>query len=215
MRSSSTLLTGLLLLFISTGCAGTTTAPGVVAMEGRATSTTLSRDVQDVQQALIDERITGGNVARVWHDGEVLYEGVVDSGREGDAAVTDDTLFPIWSMSKPITIVAMLLLHEQGLFEWDDPVAEYIPAFSDLQVKDGEGTRPAVEPLRIQHLMTHRSGYIYFCPRCTTGPAPTRRGSPTWRSSSRSRRRTRWSSSPAASTRTGSIRRSSAGWRRS
>ena len=162
MRSSSILLGGLLLISSSLGCAGPGDRSATVATEGAGTSATLERDLRAVQRALIDERITGSNVARVWQDGEVLYEGTVDSNREGDADVTDETLFPIWSMSKPITIVAMLILHERGLFAWDDPVSRYIPAFADLQVKDGEGTRPAVEPLRIQHLMTHRSGYLYY-----------------------------------------------------
>ncbi len=162
MHSSTILSSALLLLSIATGCAGPGAAQDIATPAGAATSATLAQDVRAVQEALIEERITGSNTARVWRDGEVLYEGVANSGREGDAAITDETLFPIWSMSKPITIVAMLLLHEQGLFEWDDPVAKYIPAFGELRVKDGDGTRPAVEPLRIQHLMTHRSGYVYY-----------------------------------------------------
>ena len=162
MRISTIFPGVLLLLSIHAGCAGPGATQGVAAPAGSVTSATLAQDVRAVQEALIEERITGGNTALVWHDGEVLYEGVVDSGREGDATITDETLFPIWSMSKPITTVAMLLLHEQGLFRWDDPVAKYIPAFGDLKVKDRDGTRPAVEPLRIQHLMTHRSGYVYY-----------------------------------------------------
>ena len=176
MRFSPILPSVLLLLSISAGCAGPGAAQDIAAPATSATSATLAQDVRAVQEALIEERITGGNVARVWHDGEVLYEGVVDSGREGDAAVTDDTLFPIWSMSKPITIVAMLLLHEQGRFQWDDPVAKYIPAFGGLKVKDGDGARPAVEPLRIRHLMTHRSGYVYYAlgtPSLHEWPSPT------------------------------------------
>lgn len=176
MRFSPILPGVLLLLSIPAGCAGPGATRDIAAAAGSATSATLAQDVRAVQEALIEERITGGNVARVWHDGEVLYEGVVDSGRDGDAAITDDTLFPIWSMSKPITTVAMLLLHEQGLFAWDDPVAKYIPAFGDLKVKDGDGARPAVEPLRIRHLMTHRSGYVYYAlstPSLHERPSPT------------------------------------------
>ena len=176
MRFSPILPGVLLLLSIPAGCAGPGAAQDIAAAAGSATSATLAQDVRAVQEALIEERITGGNVARVWHDGELLYEGVVDSGRDGDAAITDDTLFPIWSMSKPITTVAMLLLHEQGLFAWDDPVAKYIPAFGDLKVKDGDGARPAVEPLSIRHLMTHRSGYVYYAlgtPSLHERPSPT------------------------------------------
>lgn len=122
------------------------------------------------QASLIEEEITGSNMALVFQDGEVTYRHVENSGKEGDRDITGETLFPIWSMSKPITIVAMLTLHEAGLFEWDDPVADYLPCFADLRVQDGEGSRPAREPLRIEHLMTHRSGYSYYA--FATPPEP-------------------------------------------
>ena len=115
-----------------------------------------------VQEALIEDEVTGSNIVIVWHDGDEIHRSVRNSTRQGDRDITERTLFPIWSMSKPITIVAMLTLHEQGLFKWDDPVSKYIPCFAELTVRDGETTRPATTPLRIIDLMTHRSGYGYF-----------------------------------------------------
>ena len=88
-------------------------------------------------------------------DGE-LYRHVENSGKPGDRDIGADTLFPIWSMSKPITIVAMMTLFEQGKFSFDEPVSKYIPCFAELQVVDGDGARPATSPLLIEHLMSHR-----------------------------------------------------------
>jgi len=123
------------------------------------------------QEGLVQEELTGSNVALVFQGGEVAYHHVVNSGREGDRDITEETLFPIWSMSKPITIVAMMTLHEQGLFEWDDPVSRYLPCFAELTVRGEDGVRPATQPLLVEHLMTHRSGWSYYA---FPGPATYR-----------------------------------------
>lgn len=85
---------------------------------------------------------------------------------EADAPVTTDTLFRIYSMTKPVTSVAAMMLYERGLFELTDPVSDYIPAFAEPRVYTGgtadqPQTRPAVEPMRIWHLLTHTSGLTY------------------------------------------------------
>ena len=115
-----------------------------------------------LQEDLIENEVTGSNVVLVGRDGEIIHRSVRNSGRQGDRDITDETLFPIWSMSKPITIVAMMTLHEKGLFDWNDPVSKYIPCFADLTVRDGDSVRPAKTPLRVIDLMTHRSGFAYY-----------------------------------------------------
>ena len=135
---------------------------------------TFARDIRALQRDLIASEITGSNTVLVaGADGE-LFRHVENSGKQGDRDVTADTLFPIWSMSKPITIVAMMTLFEQGKFSFEDPVSKYIPCFSDLQVVDGDGVRPATKPLLIEHLMSHRSGYSYYVMGggSTDAPAP-------------------------------------------
>ncbi|MGB1925312.1 MAG: serine hydrolase [Rubripirellula sp.] len=92
----------------------------------------MQQDISDLQRALIREEVTGSNIVVVSQAGKVIYESIENSGKAGDREITHKTLFPIWSMSKPVTIVAMLKLHEQGLFDWEDPVAMYIPCFKDL-----------------------------------------------------------------------------------
>ena len=121
-----------------------------------------AREIEALQGDLIQREVTGSNmVLVVGADGE-LYGHVENSGKHGDRDISADTLFPIWSMTKPITIVAMMTLFEQGRFSFEDPVSKYIPCFSDLQVVDGDGVRPATKPLLVEHLMSHRSGYSYY-----------------------------------------------------
>ena len=134
----------------------------------------LAGDILALQKDLIDREVTGSNMILVaGKDGE-LYRHVQNSGKRGDRDITAETLFPIWSMSKPITIVAMMTLFEQGKFSFDDPVSKYIPCFANLQVVDGDDVRPAMKPLLVEHLMSHRSGYGYYVMGggSTEAPAP-------------------------------------------
>ena len=86
--------------------------------------------------------------------------------RETASPVHDDTIWRIYSMTKPIVSVAAMMLWEEGLFQLKDPVSKFIPEFSDQQVwRAGSVTNPVLEPLmepmRMWHLMTHTSGLTY------------------------------------------------------
>jgi CubicO group peptidase (beta-lactamase class C family) len=85
---------------------------------------------------------------------------------ENDLPIEDDTVFRIYSMTKPITSVAAMMLYEEGLFELKDPVSRFIPSFADVRVFTGgtaeaPGTVPAAEPVRMWHLLTHTAGLTY------------------------------------------------------
>ncbi|MBL8774361.1 MAG: beta-lactamase family protein [Acidimicrobiales bacterium] len=85
---------------------------------------------------------------------------------EAGLPVEDDTVFRIYSMTKPVTSVATMLLYEEGLFELKDPVSRWIPSFADVRVFTGgtaenPATAPAAEPVRIWHLLTHTAGLTY------------------------------------------------------
>jgi CubicO group peptidase (beta-lactamase class C family) len=84
--------------------------------------------------------------------------------------MTDDTIFRIFSMTKPITSVAAMILIDQGKLRLDDPVAKYIPAFANLKVgvenkaENGDKTLelvPVDRPVTVFDLMTHTSGITY------------------------------------------------------
>ena len=85
---------------------------------------------------------------------------------ETNVPITDDTIYRIYSMTKPVTSVALMMLYEQGLIRLEHPVARYLPEFSDMQVYvRGEGadmdTVPATRPMLIRDLMTQTSGLTY------------------------------------------------------
>lgn len=85
---------------------------------------------------------------------------------ESGAPVEADTVWRLYSMTKPITSVAAMMLYEEGAFELKDPVSRWIPSFADQRVWRGGTpqapvTAPAVEPVRIWHLLTHTSGLTY------------------------------------------------------
>jgi CubicO group peptidase (beta-lactamase class C family) len=86
--------------------------------------------------------------------------------RERSLPVEVGTLWRLASMTKPVTSVAALMLHEEGAFELKDPVSRWIPSFSDMHVyRRGSlakvELRPAIEPIRVWHLMTHSAGLTY------------------------------------------------------
>jgi CubicO group peptidase (beta-lactamase class C family) len=91
----------------------------------------------------------------------------VAAGRiaDGGAAAGPDSLWRIYSMTKPITGMAAMLLVEEGRIALDDPVSKYIPAFAKMRVLTSPDTSlasvPAVRPITIRHLMTHTAGLSY------------------------------------------------------
>jgi CubicO group peptidase (beta-lactamase class C family) len=94
----------------------------------------------------------------------VSSHGVRDA--EAGLPVEADTLWRIYSMTKPVTSVAAMMLYEEGAFELTDPVAAFIPSFAGVRVYAGGSdlrpvTVPAVQPVRIWHLLTHTAGLTY------------------------------------------------------
>ena len=86
----------------------------------------------------------------------------VENGRP----VEEDTRWRIFSMTKPVTSVAAMMLYEEGAFELTDPVAKWLPEFAETRVYVAGSaqkpvTQPQVEPIRVWHLLTHTSGLTY------------------------------------------------------
>jgi len=115
----------------------------------------------------VDEQKLAGWLITVSRQGKLAH--VATYGQrdiEAGLPVETDTLWRIYSMTKPITSVAAMMLYEQGGFELTDPVHKYIPSFRDVRVFDGGSdlsykTVPATEPVRIWHLLSHTSGLTY------------------------------------------------------
>ena len=126
----------------------------------------LERIAAHFERYVEDGRLPGWLVV-IARDGEVVHRAM--SGRrdiDADLPVEQDTLWRIYSMTKPITSVAAMMLWEEGRFELKDPIARFLPEFSAPRVFSGGAmakivTEPAVEPIRIWHLLTHTSGLTY------------------------------------------------------
>lgn len=118
-------------------------------------------------QAYVDDGRLAGWQVMVGQHGRVEHEahyGLADVAAE--KPVQQDQLWRIYSMTKPITSVAAMVLWEQGRFELTDEVSRFLPAFADVQVfAKGSNTTPFLvppnEPVRMWHLLSHTSGLTY------------------------------------------------------
>ena len=111
-------------------------------------------------------RLPGLLVAVMRNDRLAWFETCGYRDVENGLAVEPDTIYRIYSMTKPITTVAALMLYEEGCFQLDDPVATFIPAFADTQVfasgdADAFTTVPLARPVTVHDLMIHTSGLTY------------------------------------------------------
>ena len=108
-----------------------------------------------------------GCLTAVMRRGALVYfecRGMADP--ETSRAVAPDTVFRIYSMSKPIVTAAAMTLFEEGCFQLDDPVSRFLPEFADTPVwVSGAGgamkTEPPAQAMKIWHLMSHTSGLVY------------------------------------------------------
>jgi CubicO group peptidase (beta-lactamase class C family) len=123
-------------------------------------------------EQLTDERRLAGITTAVARHGKLAFFGTFGQRDiEANAPMSPDAIFRIYSMSKPITGVALMILYEEGKFRLSDPVAKYIPEFANLQVAAGpKGTRleKLDHPITVRELMTHTAGFTYG----STSPSP-------------------------------------------
>ena len=118
--------------------------------------------IKKFQKKLVEDGEAGSNVVFIHKNGKTIYHNIQNSNKKGDKLITDQTLFPIWSMSKPITTVAVLILREKNLLQFDDPVSKFIPSYANLKCKSDYGVVDCDNELKVIHLLTHRSGFVYY-----------------------------------------------------
>ena len=104
-----------------------------------------------------------GGLFLVARGGQVVNITTVGTEGPGDAdPVTPETIFRVYSMTKPIVSVATMQLVEDGRIGLDDPISRYIPEFANPKVLVGKGkTRPAAREITVRDLLSHKSGLIY------------------------------------------------------
>eukprot|EP00054_Salpingoeca_dolichothecata_P005838 m.36400 g.36400 ORF g.36400 m.36400 type:complete len:411 (-) comp15992_c0_seq1:85-1317(-) len=127
----------------------------------------LSRISGYLQQQVAKDRVPGLSCA-VWRKGELVYEECFGQRNvDNKTAMTKDTIVRLYSMTKPITSVAIMMLHEQGKFQLDDPIHTFLPCFKDMKVIVPDTAfpnvqvEPAKRPITFKHLLTHTAGLTY------------------------------------------------------
>ncbi len=121
-------------------------------------------EIAPTLQGYVDKGQTPGFLTAVARKGKIVhFETVGMQDVENEKPVEADTIFRIYSMSKPITSVAVMILYQDGHFQLDDPVEKYIPEFKDMKVFNEEQTETydAKTKMTIKHLLTHTSGLVY------------------------------------------------------
>ncbi len=123
--------------------------------------------IKPLMQAYVDHHGFSGISTLVARRGEIVHAGQVGwQDRESNTPLTADTIYRLYSMTKPVVCVAAMTLFEEGKFQLSDPVAKFLPAFAKLRVMsagaDGAiSEADLVRPMLIQHLFTHTSGLTY------------------------------------------------------
>lgn len=110
----------------------------------------------------VDEGKLAGMVTLVARRGDILhFEAVGQRGSGDPRSLTRDALFRIYSMTKPVTSVAIMMLIEDGKLRLDDPVAKYLPELASLTVLIQGQRIPPAHPITVRHLLTHTAGFSY------------------------------------------------------
>ena len=114
-------------------------------------------------QAYVDRGVYAGITTLVARRGKVVHAGQFGwRDKEAGEAMTADTIFRLYSMTKPIICTALMTLLEEGRFRLIDPLAKYVPAFGAVKVREADGSLVApVRPVMVRDLMTHMSGLSY------------------------------------------------------
>jgi CubicO group peptidase (beta-lactamase class C family) len=142
-----------------------TEAPGATAMQPLHLN--LKR-IESTLTAMVDTGRAAGVSVLIWKDGREAYFGSAGfADREAGRRMSRDTIVQIYSMTKPVTGVALMQLWEQGKFGLDDPLYRYLPDFESMQVYAGQDSagspiyRAAARPISLRDVMRHTAGFAY------------------------------------------------------
>ena len=143
-------------------------APGDGA---RSSDPVVSINKARIDQALASMVASGrivGASALVWQGGKERYFGAAGfADREAKRPMTRDALAQIYSMTKPVTGVALMMLWEEGKFRLDDPLSKYLPEFANMQVLSGRDAsgkatyRATSRQITVRDIMRHTAGFSY------------------------------------------------------
>ncbi len=118
--------------------------------------------ITEITQGYVDQGQLAGAITMVARHGKLVhFEAVGARGADDARPLQKDALFRIYSMSKPITAVAIMQLYEQGKFQLSDPVSKFVPELEELTVLNASGELEAATNPTMQQLLTHTAGFSY------------------------------------------------------
>ena len=149
---------------------GLACAPQPNAIEGESKAFLVDEKVQSridsALKALVDEGRVAGVSALIYEKNKEVYSNAFGySDREQKVPMDRNTIVRIYSMTKPITGVALMTLYEKGAFQLDDPIEKFAPEFANMNVLkkvDASGNlvlEPARRPITIRDLTRHTAGF--------------------------------------------------------
>jgi CubicO group peptidase (beta-lactamase class C family) len=120
-------------------------------------------EITEVLNRVVAEERLAGAVVGVARHGQVGYLAAVGlRDLATRAPMTERSLFRVYSMTKAVTAVAAMMLHEEGRFQLSDPASMYLPALGNVVVLDADGTtRPPERPITVEHLLLHTAGFSH------------------------------------------------------
>ena len=143
------------------------TAPTISPDQAGMSAAALQRITRHLETRYLDSGRFPGAQLLIYRRGGIVHQSVHGfADVERKAPVTSDTIFRIYSMTKPITTVALMMLVEEGRVALDEPVHKYIPEWSNLGVYQAGLaplflTRPTTRPMQIVDLLRHTAGLTY------------------------------------------------------
>jgi CubicO group peptidase (beta-lactamase class C family) len=118
--------------------------------------------INPAMQHFVSKLKYAGISTLVARHGKVVHYNVIgEQDRETHTPMTPDTLYRIYSMTKPIICTALMMLQEEGKFRLFDPVAKYLPAFANVKVYDDGKLVDCVRPMTVRDLFCHMAGMTY------------------------------------------------------
>lgn len=146
----------------------TTVVPRDARAQAASTTEISKARIDSTLNAMVSSGRAAGVSALVWQRGSERYFGTAGfADREAKTAMSRDRLVQIYSMTKPITGVALMQLWEAGKFGLDDKLAQYLPEYAEMRVLAGTDAtgkalyRPASRPISIRDILRHTAGFSY------------------------------------------------------
>ncbi len=135
---------------------------GTARPEKMGMSTDRLERLTEMNQRYVDEGKLAGVMTMVARHGKIVHFNAAGTyGVNSDKPLAEDTLFRIFSMTKPITAVALMTLYEEGAFQLSDPLSKFFPEFKEMKVWKEDKCVDAESGITMHQLLTHTSGLTY------------------------------------------------------